>query len=189
MSDVVAGQRTCEQCGTALLRHEGERPSDFSRRRFCSRACVGLSRRNPGWCANCFAPMGDGRGRYCSTECRMAAFTEFRYQGVLKTCTECGAKFGPLPNRPPSEFVRQSVCSRRCGSMKGNRMKSEKARERREYIVGEVEFLVGTDTTDSLARRLGYTDADMLIEMMRQWDRPDLVVSLRRHHFADEVAV
>lgn len=49
-----------------------------------------------------------------------------------------------------------------------------------EYVIGEIEFLKGTDTPESLARRLGCPTASAMARMLQRNGRPDLAVHFER---------
>ena len=50
----------------------------------------------------------------------------------------------------------------------------------REWVIHEVETLVGTDWPDSLAQRLNYANAESLRGAMKKWKRHDLARQLER---------
>lgn len=50
---------------------------------------------------------------------------------------------------------------------------------RADDTIAEVEWIAGTDTAESIARRLGYRRLRGLLEMLREHGRPDLALRLR----------
>ena len=52
--------------------------------------------------------------------------------------------------------------------------RAERAAERRAMVIEETEHLLGTDTADSIAVRLGYKDRGKLMEVLNRWGRNDL---------------
>ena len=51
---------------------------------------------------------------------------------------------------------------------------------RRDYIVGEVEHILGSDAPDNIARRLGYSRPQHLARMLERAGRDDLASHFRR---------
>ena len=49
---------------------------------------------------------------------------------------------------------------------------------RRERILEDLTWLVGTDTPDRIATRLGYATPNNLATMLRRWGYPDLANQL-----------
>lgn len=50
--------------------------------------------------------------------------------------------------------------------------------ERRQYVIGEVEWLLDTDVAESIAHRLGYANLSSLQKVLYAWDRGDLAIAL-----------
>jgi hypothetical protein len=48
----------------------------------------------------------------------------------------------------------------------------------REYIVREVRYLWGTDSSESIARRLGYKNARSLSRMLYRWGYRELAYQI-----------
>ena len=59
--------------------------------------------------------------------------------------------------------------------------RKDAARTRAEILIDEVQWLVGTDSTDAIARRLGYSDAATLKAKLRRIAarHPDLAARCR----------
>jgi hypothetical protein len=53
----------------------------------------------------------------------------------------------------------------------------------REHVVGEVEWLLGTDRPARIARRLGYRSCEALAKRLQRSGRPDLA----SHFYTDKV--
>lgn len=53
-----------------------------------------------------------------------------------------------------------------------------------EHIIGEVEFLCGTDDPDSIARRLGFKERDGLYRFLNRNGRHDLVKRIAHYRGA-----
>ncbi len=90
---------------------------------------------------------------------------------TTKTCEECGASFTPTPRQRNRRF-----CSSRCALQ-------VVTRQRTQSIIGatveEVEHLLGTDSGDNIARRLGYASLKSLRASLRTWGRENLAERLR----------
>lgn len=56
---------------------------------------------------------------------------------------------------------------------------AEAARRRREAIIENVEWIVGTCPGEDVARRLGYQSADNLERVLQKWGRHDLAHRVR----------
>lgn len=81
------------------------------------------------------------------------------------------------------------VCSR-CGGLRSRARgfcdvcQALRSVAERDYLIGEVEFLAGTDSPHSIARRLGYSQTQYLARVLVRYGRPDLAASF----YAKEVA-
>lgn len=84
------------------------------------------------------------------------------------------------------KIYKKPACSRSCAATLSNigRIKA-RSFERRNYVCSELDFLIGTDTADSLALRLGYTKLHSLEHALRDWGRHDLLDRLRRTRFGE----
>lgn len=75
-------------------------------------------------------------------------------------------------------------CSRACtGKARSAQMKqvqNEIHGKRRAYIVEELDFLIGTDSPERLARRLGYNTVEGLTKACQREKREDLASKLKR---------
>lgn len=174
-------ERTCEQCGEVLVRREGtERVHAFARRRFCSHACRNKARKlvpPRTTCATCGVDLPKGFKQHCSKACR-----EGEPMVLTKPCDECGEEFRRNPTDSRRTFEGRRFCSPSCSGKYGRRLSWEQGQGRRDYIIGEVEFLVGTDSMESLSQRLGFKP-DTLAEILTTWGRPDLAERLRATSF------
>lgn len=45
---------------------------------------------------------------------------------------------------------------------------------RRAYVIGEVEWLLGTDSVENISTRLGYANPRSLARKLRDWKQPEL---------------
>ena len=100
---------------------------------------------------------------------------------AARTCAgkDCENPLIKRHNESAARFEARIYCGRSCASKGKAHEGRQKARaSRREYLISEVEFLVGTDAPDSLARRLGYAHADSLARALQNWGRDDLAEKL-----------
>ena len=100
---------------------------------------------------------------------------------AARTCAgkDCENPLVKRHNESAARFEARIYCGRSCASKGKAQEGRERVRaERRKYLIGEVEFLVGTDTPDSLARRLGYANLDNLADALIKWGRRDLAAKL-----------
>ena len=101
---------------------------------------------------------------------------------TTKTCEECGAEF----TVDRAHYTRR-MCSTECAHASWWRQSKERVaaarmartKLRHDTVTAEVEFLLGTDSPDNIARRLGYSCADMLSKRLTEWGRTDLATRLR----------
>ena len=54
------------------------------------------------------------------------------------------------------------------------------ASTRKQVVIEDVEWIIGTDSPESIAVRLGYGSGRRLADQVKRWGRPDLADSLRR---------
>jgi len=59
--------------------------------------------------------------------------------------------------------------------------------DRRDYIIGEVEHLTGSDWPERIADRLGYANTAALHMALLRWGRPDLAHWFERWVFDGNV--
>jgi hypothetical protein len=92
-----------------------------------------------------------------------------------KTCELCGITY---ERKVGSECVKQYLARRFCSNACGNEVKFEANRkaaaERRDAIIEDLEWILGTDNPDRVTRRLGYSDVENLRMVLRRWGREDL---------------
>lgn len=55
-----------------------------------------------------------------------------------------------------------------------------KPRTRQQVVIEDVEWIIGTDGPDNIARRFGYSSVRRLADQVKCWGRPDLADRLRR---------
>lgn len=55
---------------------------------------------------------------------------------------------------------------------------------RRAMVLEEIEFLVGTDSPERIAQRLGYDNLRHLRQLLRRWGRSDLAEKFQREDLA-----
>jgi hypothetical protein len=95
--------------------------------------------------------------------------------GLLGTLAHLAAA---MENRTPG-----IICSR-CGGLRHRRRgfcdvcQALRHAAERDYLIGEVEFLKGTDHPESIAARLGYRSAANLARVLTRYGRPDLAAAL-----------
>ena len=68
---------------------------------------------------------------------------------TVKECKGCGGDFTRNLRESQTQFRWRAYCNEEC--------KAQGRQRQRQYIVGEVRFLVGTDSSENLAKRLGYS--------------------------------
>ena len=103
------------------------------------------------------------------------------------TCQQCGREF-------ISKNAQQRFCTISCADKNRSRLRPERIADhmanmeaarvrkysaRRQEIIGELEFLLGTDDQDNIARRLGYRSLNTLTKALHRWGREDLSERLR----------
>lgn len=54
------------------------------------------------------------------------------------------------------------------------RRSQRKVAKHRGAVVGDLEWIIGTDRPDRIAQRLGYADVDSLRKVLYRWGRDDL---------------
>ena len=81
---------------------------------------------------------------------------------TVKECKGCGEEFTRNLRESQTQFRWRAHCKEEC--------KARGRRAHKEYIVGEVRFLVGTDSAENLAKRLGYSMVGVLniLEQMEE---------------------
>lgn len=121
-----------------------------------------------------------------------------------KTCELCGTEFHRQVGKVcPAAFAKRRFCSNRCSNTwrmrngfaaelasrrdpatlatngrRGGAAFAEKMHARRAVVIEDVEWIVGTDHPENIARRLGYTNAENLATLLRRWGREDLSARL-----------
>jgi len=164
--------RRCEHCDQGLVRRDDEGSWDFNRRKYCNRVCSSAKRRlmdgvtKP--CEICGEEFSRRRGenttrfrarQFCGRGCTNT-FHKLRTGKHAMRCFGCA---GILPHHS-----RRVYCRDQC------------KRTRIQYVISELDFLIGTDEPWSLAQRLGYPTTDALARMLYREGRPDLAVHFER---------
>lgn len=101
---------------------------------------------------------------------------------TTKICAECGTEFAV----DRAHYTRR-MCSTACAHASWWRQSKERVAAarmartniRHDTVTAEVEFLLDTDSPDSIAIRLGYSCADVLSKRLTEWGRTDLATRLR----------
>lgn len=94
-------------------------------------------------------------------------------KNAQKTCSIAGC------NKP---FLALGFCATHYSrSRKGLPMDAGllRGKHKREDVIEDVEWIVGTDNPESIARRLDYNSPHQLYEALRVWGRQDLINRLR----------
>lgn len=94
-----------------------------------------------------------------------------------RTCRQCGNQYARTRDESKAHWQARKFCGRSCAGVAA-RLKQVKGK--REERIEDVEWLLGTDSPDNIAARLGYKDAANLATLLRRWDRPDLAARLAR---------
>jgi hypothetical protein len=96
------------------------------------------------------------------------------------TCQHCHQPIPRRPNDSVATWHTRRYCNRACQVAEQRRALAD----HRAHIIGEVEFLHGTDYPDAIARRLGYANADNLANLLYRWGRADVARRLGRSEVA-----
>lgn len=98
-----------------------------------------------------------------------------------RTCQQCEQPLERRHKESTGDWERRKFCSRSCktkAQMKERQPVFRETRElrqaEREYVISELEFLLGTDNAESLASRLGYKNLKSLRQMVDHAGREDL---------------
>jgi len=169
--------KQCAGCGEDTYRQGGETPTAFRRRKYCTPACYNAHRikapaRKP--CEHCGAQMerdvaGNesvahfNRRRFCTKQCYHAqrGAVKASLAAERRMCLGCGEHLVPRYGEGVAAFAARKSCKLACQA------------KRRSYVVEEVDFLVGSDEPDRLARRLGY-ELEGLVSLLEDEGREDL---------------
>lgn len=103
--------------------------------------------------------------------------TKPRVQTPPRTCQRCGTTYERTNGISPGQFARSRFCSRSCTAAARGFQPSV---ERQGHVIEDVEWLLGTDTPESIANRLGYANLRNLLDLLRRWERRDLAERLIR---------
>lgn len=94
-----------------------------------------------------------------------------------RTCEQCGNQYARTRDESQAHWKARKFCGRSCA---GAAAWIKTAATKREARIEDVEWLLGTDSPDNIATRLGYKDATTLVTLLKRWDRPDLAARLTR---------
>ena len=165
--------KVCPTCGTTIhrssLKKDVQSDSKWYRRIYCSRPC---------------STRGAGKIRWEKAE-------RIQHGPESKSCLGCGCTIHRT-KQSNWNWAKQKYCSPDCAGKSSPRAQEslakmlEGSRRRyalqRDYVIGELEFLIGTDTTENLAVRLGYKKGiPSLYRALERWEREDLIARLERY--------
>lgn len=88
-----------------------------------------------------------------------------------KTCEHCGNQYARTPDESQQHWRTRRYCGRSCA---GKAARAKQVQAARNQRIEDVEWIIGTDSPESVARRLGYANADNLSRLLYRWGRPDL---------------
>jgi len=92
-----------------------------------------------------------------------------------RTCKGCPNVLRRRHDESWARYEAREFCSSGCSG----RAKSLAAAEaRRTQRIEDVEWIVGTDSPENVATRLGYKDLGSLLKTLRRWGRDDLADQL-----------
>jgi len=94
-----------------------------------------------------------------------------------RTCHGCP---NPIRRRHDESWARyeaRNYCSSGCAG-RANGLAGAQAR--REQKLEDAEWIIGTDSAENVATRLGYKDVANLVQVLKRWGRTDLVERLYR---------
>lgn len=94
-----------------------------------------------------------------------------------RTCEHCGNQYARTRDESGSHWRARKYCGRSCA---GAAAWIKSSTTKREARIEDVEWLLGTDSPDNIATRLGYKDAANLVTVLKRWGRPDLAARLAR---------
>lgn len=103
----------------------------------------------------------------------------------MKTCQTCGQ---PLVRKVWSRGERESTtkfnarryCDQECAKPARTRALTRGSKPRNHAeLLEDLEWIIGTDHPDNIARRLGYSNAENLERVLHKWRRPDLAARVR----------
>ena len=94
-----------------------------------------------------------------------------------RTCKGCPNTLTRRPDESWARFDAREFCSSGCS---GRANSTAAAEARRQAKLEDVEWLVGTDSPQNIATRLGYKDLGNLTAVLQRWGRDDLAQRLTR---------
>jgi hypothetical protein len=94
-----------------------------------------------------------------------------------RECEECSRTFARTRGESNQHWAMRRFCGRSCsGSWSARRA----AEQRRAAQIEDLEWIVGTDSPEHIARRLGYASVSNLERVLHRWGRHDLANRLER---------
>lgn len=85
---------------------------------------------------------------------------------------DCEKRCVRRKKEPEQLWSKRKYCSAGCANSRW--------KVRHDHMIGEVEWIIGTDHPESIARRVGYAHAKDLVTLLREKGRPDLGDKLSR---------
>ena len=98
-----------------------------------------------------------------------------------RTCQQCGNQYARTRDESQQHWKARKFCGRSCAGASAQQAQAAAKRVRR---IEDVEWLLGTDSPESIARRLGYANERNLVDLLRRWGRPDLAARMTREQVA-----
>ena len=96
---------------------------------------------------------------------------------TARTCKGCPNALRRRPDESWARYEAREFCSSGCS---GRANSTAAAEARRQAKLEDVEWLVGTDSPQNIATRLGYKDLGNLTAVLQRWGRDDLAQRLIR---------
>ena len=94
-----------------------------------------------------------------------------------RTCKGCPNVLRRRPDESWARYEAREFCSSGCS---GRANGAAAAAARRQAKLEDAEWIIGTDTPENVAARLGYKDVGNLVQVLKRWGRTDLVERLYR---------
>ena len=100
---------------------------------------------------------------------------------TTRHCPVCEHPLTRHDNERESAFKVRVFCSPSCASKAGSEARAASAAAERQSLIEDLEWIIGTDSPQHVAQRLGYANADNLWRVLCRWGRHDLAARLDRH--------
>lgn len=94
-----------------------------------------------------------------------------------RTCEWCGNQFARTRAESPAHWRARKFCGRSCAGSSARVRQMNAARSAR---IEDLEWIIGTDSPQNVAHRLGYASLPNLLTVLRRWGRNDLSERLTR---------